>query len=152
MDNKEILIDIKELKTWYPVRKGVLARTAGYVKAVDGVSLTIFKGETLGLVGESGCGKTTLGRSLLRLETTHAGQAFFEGRDLLSLSEKDMRALRRKIQIIFQDPLSSLNPRMNVLDIVTEGLLEFGLIEKDADEHARQLMEEDGRCWFNGED
>ena len=145
MDNiKEILIDIQDLKTWYPVRKGILSRTAGYVKAVDGVSFSIARGETLGLVGESGCGKTTLGRSLLRLETTHAGKALFSGADLLSMPEKEMRALRRKIQIIFQDPLSSLNPRMTVLDIVTEGLVEFGLLDTDAETHARQLMDEVG--------
>ncbi len=143
-ENREILIDIKDLKTWYPVRKGILSRTAGYVKAVDGVSFSIVKGETLGLVGESGCGKTTLGRSILRLEKANTGSVLFSGTDLLNISEKEMKALRKKIQIIFQDPMSSLNPRMNILDIVTEGLSEFGQLEKEVEDHARQLMDEVG--------
>lgn len=145
MDKKEeILLDIQDLKTWYPVKKGILARTAGYVKAVDGVSLQIKKGETLGLVGESGCGKTTLGRTLLKLEQAHAGKAVFLETDILSASEKEMKGIRKKIQIIFQDPLSSLNPRMNILDIVTEGLTEFGLLEGGKEKHAKQLMTEVG--------
>lgn len=145
MDKREeILIDIQDLKTWYPVKRGVLARTVGYVKAVDGVSFQIKRGETLGLVGESGCGKTTLGRTLLRLEEARSGKAFFSGTDLLSASEKAMKGLRKKIQIIFQDPLSSLNPRMNILDIVTEGLAEFGLLEGDGKTHATALMKEVG--------
>ncbi len=145
MDEKEeILLDIQDLKTWYPVKKGILSRTVGYVKAVDGVSFQIKKGETLGLVGESGCGKTTLGRTLLKLEKAHAGKAVFLGTDILSTSEKEMKGLRKKIQIIFQDPLSSLNPRMNILDIITEGLAQFGLIEDDNETHAKQLMSEVG--------
>ncbi len=140
----DILIDIQDLKTWYPVKKGVLARTTGYVKAVDGVSLQIKKGETLGLVGESGCGKTTLGRTLLRLEKAYAGKVIFSGRDLLKVTEKEMKGLRKKIQIIFQDPLSSLNPRVNVLDIVTEGVVEFDLLEDDRQSHAKQLVGEVG--------
>jgi ABC-type oligopeptide transport system ATPase subunit len=138
------LIEVDDLKTWFPIKRGILSRTVGYIKAVDGVSFAIGKGETLGLVGESGCGKTTLGRTLLGLDKPHAGKAVFDGQELFALERSEFRQLRRRLQIIFQDPLSSLNPRMNVLDIITEGLAEFGLLEGSKQDHARELLQDVG--------
>lgn len=144
-NDKQNLLDIRDLKTWFPVKRGVLSRTVGYVKAVDGVSLRIGKGETLGLVGESGCGKTTLGRSLLGLERIHSGSVFFEGKNLLDLKGKALRDTHRRMQMVFQDPLSSLNPRMSVLDSVTEGMKAFKLVSaKECDEQGLALLNEVG--------
>ena len=114
------LLEVRDLKTWFPIRRGVLQRVTGHVKAVDGVNFYLNKGETLGLVGESGCGKTTVGRTLLRLADHTGGQAFFEGADIFAMNSAELRAARRKMQIIFQDPGGSLNPRMRVGRIVGE--------------------------------
>jgi len=122
------LLDVEDVKTWFPIRRGVFSHTIGHVRAVDGVSLRLTEGETLGLVGESGCGKSTLARTIIRLESAHAGAIHFMGRDLLELSHRELRPLRRELQIIFQDPYSSLNPRMTVIDIITEGMIQHGLI------------------------
>ncbi|MHC4193443.1 MAG: ABC transporter ATP-binding protein [Planctomycetota bacterium] len=116
------LLKVEGLKTYFPIRKGLLRRTAGYVKAVDGVSFEIAQGQTLGLVGESGCGKTTVARSLIRLVPATEGKVLYEGLDVLSVDEGQLGRIRREISIIFQDPFGSLNPRMTVGDIIGEPL------------------------------
>jgi len=121
--NGEILLEVNNLRKYYPVTKGfIFQHEVGAVKAVDDISFFIRRGETLGLVGESGCGKTTTGRVILRLQEPSAGEALFEGRDIFKLGKEELRRLRRDMQIIFQDPYSSLNPRMTVGDIIGEPL------------------------------
>lgn len=117
------LISIQNLKTYYPVKKGLFGKTGAYLKAVDDVSLDVFPGETLGLVGESGCGKSTLGRSIIRLENPVSGHVYYKGNDLASCSMKEMKPFRSDLQIIFQDPYSSLNPREKVGRILGEPLI-----------------------------
>jgi len=114
------LLEVENLKKYFPVKKGLLSRTVGEVRAVDGVSFTINRGETLGLVGESGCGKTTVGRTILRLIEPTAGRVSFNGENLLELKGAELRNMRASLQIIFQDPFSSLDPRMNVGQIIAE--------------------------------
>lgn len=114
------LLEVQNLKKHFPIKKGTLSRTVGYVRAVDGISFILRRGETLGLVGESGCGKTTVGRSILRLTEPTSGQVTFNGQDLLGLDREGLRRVRASFQIIFQDPFSSLNPRMNVGQIIAE--------------------------------
>lgn len=123
----DVLLDVRNLKTYYPVVGGILRRRTGWVKAVDDVSFAIKRGETLGLVGESGCGKTTIGRSIIRLLKPIGGQVMFEGKDILSLPSDQMKKARKDLQIIFQDPYGSLNPRMPVGDIIGEGLMVHGM-------------------------
>ncbi|MEQ1882317.1 MAG: oligopeptide/dipeptide ABC transporter ATP-binding protein, partial [Burkholderiales bacterium] len=120
-------LECKDLKIHFPIRKGLLKRTVGYVKAVDGVSLAIRAGRTLALVGESGCGKTTVGRGMLRLLPASGGSIEWDGEDLSGLSAAEMRLRRKSLQIIFQDPYASLNPRMRVIDILEEGMTALGV-------------------------
>jgi len=114
------LLEVQHLKKYFPIKKGLFSKTVGFVKAVDDVSFTIKRGETLGLVGESGCGKTTLGRTVLRLLEPTAGRVIFDGKDITAMDKEELRAVRREMQIIFQDPYSSLNPRISVSSMLTE--------------------------------
>jgi len=133
------LLEVRDLKKYYPVTGGLLSRHLGDVRAVDGVSFYIEEGETLGLVGESGCGKSTLGRTILRLEEPTEGEIIYKGTDITSLDKKELRGLRKEIQIIFQDPQSSLDPRMTVDQSIGEPLLIHGM--KDDRERAKRVVE-----------
>ena len=124
------LLEVRDLQKHYPVRGGIFSRTVGTVRAVAGVSLQVHAGQTLGLVGESGCGKSTLGRTLMRLEEPTSGQVLFEGRDLAQASGAELFKLRREMQMVFQDPYSSLNPRLTVGEIVREPMLVHGMGSK----------------------
>ncbi|HLJ20420.1 MAG TPA: ATP-binding cassette domain-containing protein, partial [Stellaceae bacterium] len=133
------LLEVRGLRMHFAVTEGVLRRRSiGEVKAVDGVDFTIRRGETLGLVGESGCGKTTTGRCILRLEQPTAGEILYDGVDLAKLDRKELMAIRRKIQVIFQDPYSSLNPRMKVGEIIAEPMKVHGL-QADAQTRAAKV-------------
>ena len=139
------VLDVRNLKKHFPVRKGLLRRAAGHVYAVDGVSFSIEKGQTLGLVGESGCGKSTVARAVIRLVEPTAGEVRILGRDILTLTKDEMRASRRQAQIIFQDPFSSLNPRMSAGEIVGEPLLVHGMgNKKEREERVAVLFDRVG--------
>lgn len=127
MNNGQPLIQVRDLQTHFPIKRGVFARTVGHVKAVDGVSFDVHAGKTLGLVGESGCGKTTVGRTILRLIPATGGTVKYKGEDFFAHRGEELRKLRRHMQIIFQDPVSSLNPRMNVGNIVGEPIEVHGI-------------------------
>ena len=130
----DVLVEVRNLQMYFPVSSGMLfQRTVAYVKAVDNVSFTVKRGETLGLVGESGCGKTTTGRCILQLYKPTAGQIIFDGEDLTQLNTKRMRAMRRQMQVIFQDPYSSLNPRMTAGNIIGEPLVVHGMVNGKAE-------------------
>lgn len=130
MENNEIVVDVQNLKKYFPIKSGVLQRTIGHVRAVDGVSFQIKKGQTFGLVGESGCGKSTLGRTLLRLIEPTEGSVKINGKDMCALKKNELRPLRPSMQMIFQDPFSSLDPRMPVGEIIGEAVREHGIVSK----------------------
>ncbi len=138
-----VLLEVKNLVKHFPITRGVIfSRQVGAVKAVDNVSFDIRKGETLGLVGESGCGKSTTGRVILRLLEPTSGQVLFEGQDITTFNRKQMRDLRKKMQIIFQDPYASLNPRMTVGDIIAEPLPIHGLASKrEREKRVQELLD-----------
>ncbi|WP_248926218.1 ABC transporter ATP-binding protein [Paenibacillus hamazuiensis] len=147
MESGSRILEVKSLKKYFPVKKGFLKRTAGYVKAVDDIHLHIKEGETFGLVGESGCGKTTLGRCILRAIEPSEGSALFKDRkgsvvDITKLDHRQLRAIRRDMQLIFQDPYSSLNPRMTVMNIIGEPLVCNGIAKgEELRERVKHLME-----------
>lgn len=141
----EIILNAQNIKKYFPVKKGFFLKTVGQVKAVDDVSLTVRKGETLGLVGESGCGKSTLGRTLIRLYEPTAGQIEFEGQNFLEQSGNDLRKLRKDIQMIFQDPYASLDPRMTVGQIIGQPFDIHGVLSGEAKEkRVKELLEQVG--------
>ena len=143
---EKVLLEVNQLKKYFPVKAGVFKKTVGYVKAVDEISFYIKEGETLGLVGESGCGKSTTGATILRLEEATSGEVKYQGKDVLGLNKKEMREMRKEMQIIFQDPYASLNPRMTVADIVGEPLDIHNLVnnKKERNERVRELLDSVG--------
>jgi len=147
VDDREILLEVKNLKMHFPVTSGMFfQRTVAYIKAVDDLSFFVRKGETLGLVGESGCGKTTTGRCILQLYKPTSGQIVFDGKELTTLPSKEMRHMRREMQVIFQDPYSSLNPRMTAGNIIGEPLIVHKLVDNKAAyrERVAELLENVG--------
>ena len=138
----EVLLEVKNLVKHFPVKAGIFQRTVAVVKAVDGVSFQIKKGETFGLVGESGCGKTTTGRCVLMLETPTSGEIVFKGVDITKLSQKQLRKLRPKMQIVFQDPFSSLNPRLPIKEIIGEAIAYHGIAKgREVERRVQELLE-----------
>jgi peptide/nickel transport system ATP-binding protein len=141
----QAVLEVKNLKKHFPIRSGLFNRVVGQVRAIDGVSFSIDKGKTMGLVGESGCGKTTVGKTVLRLHDKTAGQVLLNGKEIFSLRKKDLRALRPKIQIVFQDPYSSLSPRMPVGEIIGEAVREHGIVPpKEFDAYISRIMKSCG--------
>ena len=145
MSKEDIILEVKDLKTYFPIRGGLFQKVIDNYKAVDGVSFKVRRGQTLALVGESGSGKTTTGKTIMRLLQHSGGEVFFNGVDILKLNEKEMLAHRRKLQIIFQDPANSMNPRMLVRDIIAEGMRSFNICpESEVEARVGNLLEKVG--------
>lgn len=139
------LIEVNNLKKYFPIKKGVFKGTVGHVKAVDNVSFKINEGKVLGVVGESGCGKSTLGRTMLKLLDPTEGEVLFEGKNVYDLNKKELNHMRTKMQIIFQDPYSSLNPRLPVSEIVGEAMMQHGIVKNKREMHEK-VIEIIGKC------
>ena len=141
MKDEKVILKIEDLKVHFPIKTGILQKTVGHVRAVDGVSLDIRRGETLGLVGESGCGKTTIGRAIVRLNNPTGGRILYDGQDILTLKGDELRKMRKKLQVIFQDPYSSLNPRHTVQNMITEVLtVQMGMTPAGAQARMEELL------------
>ena len=139
--NDDIVMEVKDLKKYFPIRAGMFGRVVGQVRAVDGVSFRIRRGTTMGLVGESGCGKTTIGKTLLRLNDKTSGSVLFKGKELFDLTHSELRKIRPQLQIIFQDPYSSLSPRMPVGEIIGEAVREHKLVpDSEFDDYITKIM------------
>jgi peptide/nickel transport system ATP-binding protein len=139
--NEDFVLEVKDLKKYYPIKAGMFGRVVGQVRAVDGVSFRIRRGTTMGLVGESGCGKTTVGKTVLRLNDKTSGDVLFKGRELFDLNKRELRRIRPQLQIIFQDPYSSLSPRMPVGEIIGEAVREHKLVpEADFNDYITKIM------------
>jgi peptide/nickel transport system ATP-binding protein len=139
--NDDIIMEVRNLKKYYPIKAGIFGRVVGQVRAVDGVSFRIRRGTTMGLVGESGCGKTTVGKTLLRLNEKTSGDVLFKGRELFDLTKHELRKIRPELQIIFQDPYSSLSPRMPVGEIIGEAVREHKLVpDSEFDDYITKIM------------
>ncbi len=142
---KKELLKVNDLKQHFPIKGGLLGRTVNHVKAVDGVSFTVYEGETVSIVGESGCGKSTTGRAVLRLDEPTSGEVYFDGENLLSLNKREMRAKRKDLQIIFQDPYASINPRQTVRQVLEEAIVIQNVIPpNEREEKIKELMEKVG--------
>ena len=141
----DYVLEVKNLKQYFPIKAGLMQRVVGYVKAVDGISFAIERGKTMGLVGESGCGKTTVGKTILRLNQKTSGEVIFNGKEIFSLDKNELRSLRPKMQIIFQDPYSSLSPRLPVSEIIGEAVKEHSIVpDSEYDNHLDNIMKSCG--------
>lgn len=142
---KDSLLEVVDLKQYFPIKAGLMQRIVGHIKAVDGVSFSIKRGKTMGLVGESGCGKTTVGKTILRLNEKTSGDVFFDGRDIYAINRKELRTLRPKMQIVFQDPFSSLSPRLPVSEIIGEAVKEHSIVpHNEYDDYLDNIMKSCG--------
>jgi oligopeptide/dipeptide ABC transporter ATP-binding protein len=142
---EKIILEVKDLKQHFPIKGGIFGRTVNYVKALDGVNFTIYEGETVSIVGESGCGKSTTGRAILRLDEPTSGQVLFQGADILTKSKREMRPLRKDLQVIFQDPFSSLNPRRTIGQMLEEAMGILNVVPKERRKvRAIELLEQVG--------